>query len=392
MSFRSLLFCQVSCASILLMSEHDLSTEDTTLYCVASAVIVCAAGVVSGLNLALFSIDPIYVRIQGTTGTEQQKKYAEKLLPLLKHQHLTLVALLVTNAALATALPLFLERLLNPTWSLVVSVTVVLLFGEVLPQATFVRRAVPVCSFLSPFIWCLIALTFVVSYPFAKLLDSIIGHKVEAMEKDQLGAFFQLHGANPDETDQLTGAEVNVMRGAMSLSTKTVKDVLKTTVQETFMLSSSQSLCPETIEAIVNSGFSRIPVCKNDNRRHILGALLTKSLLPLAYTQPDPAPLVGDYHLNEVLRISEETSLYNVYESFQSGFSNMAVVYSSKGTMVGLLTLEDIFEVMHNMSITDETDLHNDHPLQVEQRQKELMELYHQVKVEHQRSMSVNHF
>jgi metal transporter CNNM len=370
--------------------EHDLTTTDKIVYSVACAVLVCSAGVVSGLNLALFSIDPIYVRIQGKTGTPQQQRYAEKLLPLLKHQHLTLVALLVSNASLATALPLFLERLLNPTLSLVVSVTAVLFFGEVLPQATFVRRAVPVCSFLSPFIWCLIAVTFVVSYPFAKLLDVIIGHKEEAMEKDQLGAFFQLHEANPNQGELLLGAEVNVMRGAMALSTKIVKDVLTTTVQETFMLSSSQSLCEETIESIVNSGYSRIPVCKDDNRRHILGALLTKSLLPLAYTQPDPAPLVGDYHLSEVLRISEETSLYNVYESFQSGFSNMAVVYNAKGTMVGLLTLEDIFEVMHNMSITDETDLNNDHPLQVEMRQKELMQLYHQVKVEHQRTMSVN--
>lgn len=372
--------------------EAELSETETIVYWILSVALVCCAGVVSGLNLALFSIDPIYVRIQGKTGTPQQQRYAEKLLPLLKNQHLTLVSLLVSNAALATALPLFLERLLNPIASLLVSVTAVLFFGEVMPQATFVRRAIPVCSFLAPFMWCLIAITFVISYPFSKLLDRIIGHKVEAMEKEQLGAFFQLHETNPNEVDQLLGSEVNVMRGAMALSTKTVKDVLKTTLDQTFMLSSSQPLSEQTIESILTSGFSRIPVCKNDNRKHVLGALLTKSLLPLAFTQPNPPPLVGDYHLNEVLRISEETSLYNVYESFQSGISNMAVVYSAKGLMVGLLTLEDIFEVMHNMSITDETDLQNDHPLQVEVRQKELMELYHQVKVEHQRSMSLNTF
>lgn len=371
------------------MTDEELSTDDKVLYGLVSCIIVCFAGVVSGLNLALFSIDPIYIRVQQKTGSEQLKRYAQKLLPLLEHQHLTLVSLLVSNAALATALPLFLERLFDPVISLVVSVTAVLFFGEVIPQATFVRRAIPVCSFLSPFIWLLIAATFVVSFPVSKLLDKIIGHKVEAMEKEQLGAFFALHESNPNGDDQLLGAEVNVMRGAMTLSTKTVKDAMKTPYESCYMLSSSKKLHPGDIQDIIHSGFSRIPVYSNDNRRHIIGALLVKSLLAMAYSNPAHPPTVGKYHLCEVLRISEDTSLYDVYESFQTGFSNMAVVYNRKGTMIGILTLEDIFEVMHNTSIVDETDLQADQPHQVASRNQDMLRLYGHVKDEQLRSMSI---
>lgn len=374
------------------MSEGLTASQEHALYWAISVCLVLLAGVISGLNLALFSIDPVYLKVQLKTGSDTQRRQAEKLLPLLHYQHLTLVALLISNAALATALPLFLEELLNPITSLIVSVTAVLFFGEVFPQATFVRKAVPVCSFLSPFIWMLIVVTFVVSYPTSLLLDNMLGHKVEAMEKEQLGAFFSLHEDNPNTADQLRGAEANIMRGAMALSTKKVRDIMKVSVDAAFMLSSCKPLDAATVDSILLSGFSRIPIYKDDSKKHILGALLVKSLLPLCFTNPNPPPMPGDYHLREVLRLSEDTSLYDVYESFQSGQSNMAAVYNAKGVLTGLLTLEDIFECMHNTSITDETDLSAERPLQIEIRQKELIDLYHHVKLEKQRSLSQGGF
>ncbi len=49
---------------------------------------------------------------------------------VLKRPHWLLVTLLLVNAAAMEALPIFLDRLVSPTWAIVLSVTAVLFFGE----------------------------------------------------------------------------------------------------------------------------------------------------------------------------------------------------------------------------------------------------------------------
>jgi ankyrin repeat/SOCS box protein 13/metal transporter CNNM len=368
--------------------EHDLDSDTTAAYWIVSVILVLGAGVFSGLNLAMFAIDPMKLRVQQSVGTETERRQADRLLPLLERQHLTLVALLVSNASFMTALPIFLERVLDPATALVVSVTAVLFFGEVIPQATFVRNALPVCSFLSPLIWVLIGVTFPVTYPFAKILDAIVGHKEEVMEKDQLGEFFKLHGDHPDVENKLSPAEVAIMRGAMSLSSTLVKSILKVTPEKIFMLSSVAVLDKPTLERLMLAGYSRIPVYKDNNTKHLMGALLVKSLLPLVYTCPVDPPRVGDYHLLDVLHLSEEATMYDAYEAFQTGQSNMAAVYSMKGAFTGIITLEDVFETLHSITITDETDLTNANPVQIDVRQKQMLELLQSCKGETNRSFS----
>ena len=360
------------------MSEEELSHDQEIYYSIICVTLVLFAGIFSGLTLALFSIDVMYLRVQSTTGSESDKRRATKLLSLLERQHLTLVTLLISNASVMTALPIFLERLLDPVTALVVSVTAVLFFGEVIPQATFVKYHIAVGSLFVPFVWFFIILTFVVSYPISVLLDWIVGHKAEAMEREQLGEFLRLHGEeHPDAAAKLSSAEVNVMRGAMALSTLKVSDILTVRVNDIFMLSSEAVLDDVTIERILHSGFSRVPVYREGDKKHILGVLLVKSLLPMAFTCPSPPPSVGTYHLREVLRISEEAMVEDVYSSFQGGQSHLAVVYNRGGLMVGILTLEEVFEALHSVNIEDEMDLTggNAAPVQIDLRQKQMIEV-----------------
>jgi metal transporter CNNM len=63
------------------------------------------------------------------SGTDRQKRLAQRIHPLLARPHVLLVTLLVCNAVAAEALPLVLDRLADPITAVIVSVTVVLLFG-----------------------------------------------------------------------------------------------------------------------------------------------------------------------------------------------------------------------------------------------------------------------
>ncbi|KAJ6290972.1 hypothetical protein OIU78_026663 [Salix suchowensis] len=59
----------------------------------------------------------------------------EKILPIVKNQHLLLCTLLIGNALAMEALPIFIDALL-PAWgAILISVTLILAFGEIIPQA-----------------------------------------------------------------------------------------------------------------------------------------------------------------------------------------------------------------------------------------------------------------
>jgi hypothetical protein len=59
----------------------------------------------------------------------------KKVKPLLENEHKLLVTLLLCNAFSMEALPLCLDQFLDPATAILVSVSAVLLFGEVIPQA-----------------------------------------------------------------------------------------------------------------------------------------------------------------------------------------------------------------------------------------------------------------
>ena len=95
-----------------------------------SLICVVFAGLMSGLTLGLLSLDMLNLEIIRNSGDEKMKKYAEKIIPLIKRKHLLLCTLLIANACAMETLPIFLDKILGPAAAIIISVTCVLLFGE----------------------------------------------------------------------------------------------------------------------------------------------------------------------------------------------------------------------------------------------------------------------
>lgn len=149
--------------------------------CVA---LVLMAGVFSGLTLGLLSLDTMQLSILKEAGHPAEQKYAKTLIPLVKRHHLLLVTLLLANAGVAETLPIFLDRLVpSPIYAVIISVTAVLIFGEVIPQALCSKHGLAIGHFMSPFVYLMMGVLFVVGYPLAKMLDCLLGH--------QAGAYFR---------------------------------------------------------------------------------------------------------------------------------------------------------------------------------------------------------
>lgn len=84
----------------------------------------------SGLTIGLMSLDLMNLHILEQSGTEKQRRYAARIIPVVTRHHWVLVTLLLSNAAAMEALPLFLDRLAGPVAAVIISVTGVLFFGE----------------------------------------------------------------------------------------------------------------------------------------------------------------------------------------------------------------------------------------------------------------------
>ena len=87
------------------------------------------AGAMSGLTVGYLSIDDLVLELKSTTGSDMEKKYSEKILPIISQRHWLLVTLLICNASAMEALPIYLNKLVDEYMAIMISVTLVLFFG-----------------------------------------------------------------------------------------------------------------------------------------------------------------------------------------------------------------------------------------------------------------------
>ena len=136
----------------------------------------CFAGLMSGLTVGYLSIDDLVLELRFNNGTDEEKEHASKLLPILAKRHWLLVTLLLMNAFCMEALPLFLHKIVPEFMAVLISVILVLFFGEIIPQALCTGPdQVKIASKVAPLLRFLMWMTYPITYPIAKVLDHMLG-------------------------------------------------------------------------------------------------------------------------------------------------------------------------------------------------------------------------
>ena len=110
--------------------EHDFNFY---LFNITGATIsVGLVAVISAMFLGYLTLDPLDLRIKMRASLDPtEKEAATCIYPLVNQNHRLMVTLLVMNSLAYECLPLFLDKLL-PTWmTIIFSVTLLLVFGEV---------------------------------------------------------------------------------------------------------------------------------------------------------------------------------------------------------------------------------------------------------------------
>lgn len=358
---------EVRCGGELFhVDEGPLTYNDKMfwIYLGVYVALVLFAGLMSGLTMGLLSLDILSLKVLSRGGKPDEQKHAKKIIPLVSQHHLLLVTLLLANAVAVETMPLCLDRISNPIIAVLVSVTAVLLFGEVVPQALCTRYGLAIGAFFAPFVKFLMFLLFLIAWPIAKLLDCVLGVEYSTFfRRAELKELVSLHLEQTLENeDPLTGDEVLIIKGTLDMRNKTVADAY-TPLHRVFMFDIDEKMTKENLKKVVDRGHSRIPLYQDD-RENIVGLLMAKRLIPV---NPDDCVPVKDLcrEKQTLLTVYMKDPLFNLLNKFQTGKSHIGIVKDrielDNGDVLektlGIITLEDIIEELIQEDIYDESDL-----------------------------------
>lgn len=364
-------------------SSHELpgSTGFYT-YLGISVLLVMIAGIMSGLTVGLFSIDPLKLELMKIQGDSTIKRQAEALQPILSKHHLLLVTLLLTNAVAMEALPIFLDALVPSYVAIILSVTFVLFFGEVIPQALCTKNPLSIGAKFAWLVRLLMIILSPIAWPIGKLLDWILGHgeaRNILFKRSELKALVDIHASADGGPFQLSPDEALILKGALDLKRKQVVDAM-TTFEDIFMLNFEDKLTFATMARILAAGFSRIPVYSG-SRHNIVGIIMVKRLIVV---DPEEARPLKHLSLRQPFFVYPDASLYDMLNQFQEGKSHLAIVTNDVEEcercfqdscpvpdfvkVLGIITIEDVVEEIIQEEIEDEDDVSLAHHAAVEKR------------------------
>ncbi|EQC33282.1 hypothetical protein SDRG_09263 [Saprolegnia diclina VS20] len=389
----------VDCSKYL----HPSCDEYAFWVCIGTIVgMLLVSAVMAGMLMGYLSIDKLNILILTMEGSDVEKAQAKRILPIINQSHNVLVSVLLVNAGALEALPIWLNRVVPETTAILISVTFVLLFGEILPSAIFTGTyQLAIASALAPLCRLVMLLMSPIAWPIARVLDALIGegNDVTRYKRKELKALIRLQqslpqalelaeslpitnpvspaasvasssaSVSPGTCTDLHKEEVAIIHGALDMSNKTVNDIA-TPFEDVFMLDWEAQLDSELMVDILACGYSRIPVFRG-HRANVVGLLLVKRLIVIDSDVKKP---IKNLTLRKPILVSPDLGCYALLNQFQRGKGHFALVTEqgpyieacwkanidvdrTQATISGIVTIENILEELLQEEIQDETDV-----------------------------------
>ncbi len=343
--------------------QQDWSTTQNWIYISIIIILMICSALVSGSEIAFFSF-----QTDDLDEFKQSKSKRENTIyKLITQPRRLLSTILISNNFFNIGIVVvsfyLLANLFNfdnkPSWLRMVIETglvtfLIVLFGEVIPKVYATQRGRTLARFmarpleqlskiLKPFSSILIKTTDGLEQKITKNSDQ---KNITAEEVDMAIDLT----TNENSTDE----EVQILKSIVRFGEIAVHDVM-TSRPDVYALSDSSGF-DDIIQTIRTSGFSRIPVFKEELDQ-IIGILYAKDLL--AYLDQG-----DDFQWKKLTRepffVPENKKIDDLLKDFQENHTHMAIVVDEYGGTAGLITLEDVLEEIIG-DIKDEfDDLQND--------------------------------
>jgi metal transporter CNNM len=312
-------------------------------------ILIVFSAIFSGLTLGFFSLNRDDLKRKAKLGDKQ----AKKIYNLRKKGNLLLCTLLIGNVAVNVALSIFLGSITKGITAGIIATGLIVIFGEIAPQATFSRYAL---TFGSKLVWLVKIFRFVlfpVCWPLARLLDKILGDELPTVySKHELVKLIEDH--EDLKESEVDSDEERIIKGALSYSDKKVQ-IIMTPRTEVVLLQYDQLIDKKTITKIRNSGHSRIPVYQKDPD-DIVSVLYVKDLVCENWHNKK----VGTMAREGVIFVDHDKPLDDLLNDFKRKKNHLFIVLNEFGGVSGIVTIEDVLEEIIGAEIVDEFDKYAD--------------------------------
>jgi putative hemolysin len=326
-------------------------------------VLLFFSGFFSSAETALFSISRTKAR-----HLAKQKDRTSQLIQRMKDEpHRLLSTILIGNnivnvAAASIATSVTIELFANYAVGVATGVMtfLILVFGEVIPKSMATRNNLLIARLtIRPIYWISIFL-----YPmilFLNFIPRITGKmkKTPAITEEELMTFVEV----VEEEGEIKEAEKELIHNIFEFDDTAASEIM-TPRGDMFVIDADE---PIDFEAIMDSGYSRIPIIEGDVD-NVVGIAHVKDLF-LQYLAHGPEIKLRDL-MHTPYFVPENKKLDSLLQQFKSRKHHMAIIIDEHGGVSGLITLEDALEELVG-EIRDETD--REEPLIVEISDKEWM-------------------
>ncbi|MDN3641884.1 gliding motility-associated protein GldE [Lutimonas halocynthiae] len=323
----------------------------TTIGIVSLVILLCISGLISGTEVAFFSLTKADLEDESNLNLKQVNQLLEgpkKLLAtiLIANNFVNILFILLFTYVGDYLFSNLSSTLLKFLIEIVLVTFLILLFGEVLPKIYASRNAYGFASFMAkPMIFLNSMLSFL-SKPLlslTKIVERKLSKKQTDFSVEVLSQALELtsKGATTKE-------EKKILQGIVNFGNTDTSQIMCPRM-DIFAIASDEEFI-EVTEKIIQKGHSRIPVYK-ENIDNIIGILYTKDLIPHINKKTFQWKKI----IREAFFVPENKKLDDLLKEFQDMKNHMAIVVDEYGGTSGLITLEDIVEEIVG-DISDEFD------------------------------------
>lgn len=296
------------------------------------------------------------MRLQTRANNNDQK--AEKLLNLVSKPGEFITTILIGNNIANILLPTLVTTLaiqygFNVGLASAILTVVIIVCSEVIPKS--VAAAFP--DRIAFIVFPVIRFFVIIFKPITFVLNWLTGFITRALSKDEpnnvsiskeeLRTIVDI--ANVEGT--FNKAESYRIKGVLDFYDLNVKDAMKTPRVDITALKNTATF-EEVRDVVIHNSYTRYPVYQ-DNIDNIIGVFHSRNLISWSL---EPEKSLEEFCDNDPLVVYEFHSIEHVLNKMTKNKKHMAIVLEEYGGTEGILTHEDIIELMLGFEIEDESD------------------------------------
>jgi putative hemolysin len=333
------------------------TTQSTTILFVTLVLLLILGFVISGGEVALFSLENKDVNMLKT----KNHPAAKRIINLLEEPKEVYASLLIAGTFINICVIVLANYLVDlfisfSNWPMIITVLIKVLliafilvfFGKILPKVWATQNNLRFAYGSSYTLEALHLLLKKISRRVVSLADGIGkrfgAHRGASMSAQELDAAIDI---KPD--DEASPEEKNIMKGIVKFGNISVKQIMRSRLDVSGV--DHALTFTSLVKRVEELHYSRLPVYKG-SLDEVAGILYTKDILPYLQ-EPD------NYNWHHLLRqpyfVPESKAIEDLLKDFQQKRTHFAVVVDEFGGTSGIVTMEDVLEEIIG-DIKDEFD------------------------------------